>query len=166
VYYGGVYNGGVPEAPLRARDIPMAVDEILHATPFVDIHTHLFPPSFGRLALWGIDELLTYHYLEAELFRFSALQPEGYWRLSTPQRADVVWTTLFRDNTPVSEATRGVVAVLTSLGLDPTATSLEPFREFFRTQTLAEHIQRVFQLAGVSDVVMTNDPLDPEEAAL
>jgi len=68
-----VYNGSVPNATLRAADIPTAVREILDATPFVDIHTHLFPPAFGSLALWGIDELLTYHYLEAELFRFVPL---------------------------------------------------------------------------------------------
>jgi hypothetical protein len=35
----------------------------------VDLHTHLFPPSHGQLMLWGIDELLTYHYLIAEYFQ-------------------------------------------------------------------------------------------------
>ena len=39
-------------------------------------------------------------------------------------------------------------------------------RAFFRAQNLAEHIRRVFALAGVSEVVMTNDPLDPDEAPL
>ncbi len=34
----------------------------------IDVHTHLFPPSHGDLMLWGIDDLLTYHYLVAELF--------------------------------------------------------------------------------------------------
>ena len=156
----------MPVTLLRASDIQGVVDEILTATPFVDIHTHLFPPSFGRLALWGIDELLTYHYLEAELFRSSDVRPPQYWALATPQRADLVWKTLFVENCPVSEATRGVVAVLTALGLDPAARSLEGIRRFFITQDLASHIRRVFQLAGVSEVVMTNDPLDPEEAPL
>ena len=132
MYYGrggrGVYNGGVPIGSLRASDIRTAVDDILRDTPAVDIHTHLFAPSFGRLALWGIDQLLTYHYLEAELFRFSDVRPEQYWALDAPQRADLVWNTLFLQNSPVSEATRGVIAVLTAFGLDPTARSLEPFR--------------------------------------
>lgn len=35
----------------------------------VDLHTHLFPPSHGALMLWGVDELLTYHYLIAEYFQ-------------------------------------------------------------------------------------------------
>jgi len=143
-----------------------AVDEILTATPVVDIHTHLFPLSFGRLALWGIDELLTYHYLEAELFRFSSVRPEQYWALAKPARADLIWKTLFVENRPVSEATRGVIAVLTAFGLDTAARSLEPLRAFFGAKDLAAHIQHVFQLAGVSEAVMTNDPLDPDEAPL
>ena len=36
----------------------------------------------------------------------------GTGRSTTPQRADLIWKTLFVENTPVSEATRGVVAVL------------------------------------------------------
>jgi hypothetical protein len=156
----------MPHADRRADDVQAAVDDILTATRVVDIHTHLFPASFGRLARWGIDEVLTYHYLEAELFRFSTVSPEEYWRLPQPRRADLVWKTLFVEHTPLSEATRGVIAVLTAFGLDTTSRSLEPFRAFFRAQDLTAHIRRVFQLAGVSEVVMTNDPLDPEEAPL
>ena len=68
-----------------------AVEAVLAATSFIDIHTHLFTPSLGSLGLWGIDELLTYHYLEAELFRFSPVAPEHYWTLSKTQRADLIW---------------------------------------------------------------------------
>jgi hypothetical protein len=156
----------VPSADLRADAVQAAVDDILTATPVVDVHTHLFPASFGTLARWGIDELLTYHYLEAELFRFSTVTPEKYWRLPQPLRADLVWKTLFVEHTPLSEATRGVIAVLTAFGLDPTSRTLEPFRAFFRAQDLTAHTRRVFQVAGVSEVVMTNDPLDPEEVPL
>ena len=145
-------------------DLGRVVEEVLDATPFIDIHTHLFPPAFGGLGLWGIDELLTYHYLEAELFRSSAVEPEQYWALSKPQQADLVWRTLFVENTPVSEAARGVVAVLSALGLDAGARSLEPLRGFFREQEIAEYIPKVFRMAGISSVVMTNDPLDETEA--
>jgi hypothetical protein len=149
---------------MNTNEIGAAVDEALRNTPFIDIHTHLFPPSFGKLTLWGIDELLTYHYLEAELFRVAEIQPEKYFALSKVRRADLVWAKLFMERTPVSEAARGVVAVLQAFGLDTTATSLKEFREFFRTQNLAAHVRRVFELAGVSHVVMTNDPLDTAEA--
>src|SRR5215467_9557184 len=152
--------------PLSAVEIPAAVAEILASTPIVDIHTHLFAPSFGKLSLWGIDELLTYHYLEAELFRFSPIRPEAYWELNKEERADLVWKPLFVENTPLSESARGVIAVLQAFELDSSAKSLDSFRQFFRKQNFADHVRRVFDLAGVSDVVMTNDPLDADEAML
>jgi hypothetical protein len=151
---------------MKRDDIDAAVEDVVASTPFIDIHTHLFAPGFGGLGLWGIDELLTYHYLEAELFRFSPIRPEQYWALNKQQRADLVWKTLFVENTPVSEATRGVVAVLQALELDGSTASLAPLREFFSGQNLADYLPRVFRLAGISEVVMTNDPLDPDEAAL
>src|SRR5580692_12154689 len=104
----GATNGG----PLTEEQIPLAVEDVLTATPFVDIHTHLYPPAFGKLGLWGIDELLTYHYLEAEFFRSSGTTPQQYWSLSKREQADAIWRTLFVENTPISEATRGVIAVL------------------------------------------------------
>src|SRR5215475_4686881 len=159
----------VDETPcdwIAPADIRSVVEDVLAATPVIDMHTHLFAPNFGRLLPWGIDDLLTYHYLEAELFRFSDIRPQQYWTLTTPERADLIWRTLFVDNTPVSEATRGVVAVLTALGLDPASASLQPFRTFFAGLDLADHIRHVLELAGVSEVVMTNDPLDPGEAPL
>src|SRR3977135_1404933 len=102
----------VPADLLSGDQIQSAVEDILASTPFIDIHTHLFSPAFGKLGLWGIDELLTYHYLEAEFFRSSNTKPEEYWLLSKRDQADAIWRTLFIKNTPVSEATRGVVAVL------------------------------------------------------
>jgi len=138
---------------------------VLARTPFIDVHTHLFPPGFGTFARSGIDDLLTYHYLEAELFRASPIRPEQYWSQTPAQRADLVWQTLFVEQTPLSEATRGVVSVLHRLGLNPAAPSLAPLREFFRDQHAADHAQRVFRLAGISTVVMTNDPLDADEMA-
>ena len=47
-----------------------------------------------------------------------------------------------------------------------TSRSLEPYREYFRGLTVREQIDRVFKLAGVKEVVMTNDPFDPQERAV
>lgn len=146
--------------------IPSVVADVLASTQFVDIHTHLFAPAFGKIGLWGIDELLTYHYLEAEYFRSSDSTPSEYWSLSKREQADAIWKTLFVENTPISEATRGVIAVLKAFHLPTESSGLEKARAFFQTQTIEAHIQNVFQMAGVSTVVMTNDPLDPEEAAV
>ncbi len=151
---------------LNLDQIGPAVTEELQSIPFIDVHTHLFMPSLGSLGLWGIDELLTYHYLEAELFRFSPVTPDQYWSLAKREQADLIWQTLFVQNTPLSEATRGIVAVLAAFGLDTQAKDLSEARGFFGNQELTKHIQRVFKLAGISEVVMTNDPLDPAEAPL
>ena len=151
---------------LGAEEILSAVEAELAATRFIDVHTHLFMPSLGKLGLWGIDELITYHYLEAELFRSSPLKPEQYFQMSRQEKADVIWRALFVENAPVSEATRGVVAVLDAFGLPTQGSDLKEARAFFNAQKLDAHIRRVFELAGVSEVVMTNDPLDPDEAPL
>jgi hypothetical protein len=156
---------GKPRAAglLAGDQIHSAVEEVLSSTQFIDIHTHLFSPAFGKIGLWGIDELLTYHYLEAEFFRSSSMPPEQYWKLSKKEKADAIWKTLFVENSPISEATRGIVAVLRAFGLPTNASALEEARRFFEAQSVESHIQRVFELAGVSSVVMTNDPLDAEE---
>lgn len=149
---------------LSGAEIFSAVEGVLASTSFVDIHTHLYAPAFGKLGLWGIDELLTYHYLEAELFRSSPITTDQYWALSKREQADAIWQALFVENTPVSEATRGVVAVLNAFQLPTDRPDLAEARAFFKAQSIETHIQKVLQMAGVALVVMTNDPLDPEEA--
>lgn len=47
------------------------MEDVLASTPVIDMHTHLVSSSMGSLGWWGIDELITYHYLEAEFFRSS-----------------------------------------------------------------------------------------------
>lgn len=161
-------RGPVPTdgAPLTEEQIPIAVKDVLTATQFVDIHTHLYPPAFGKIGLWGIDELLTYHYLEAEFFRSSKTTPQQYWALSKRDQADAIWRTLFVQNTPLSEATRGVIAVLQAFQLPTDKSGLVEARAFFKAQSIESHVKRVLQMAGISMVIMTNDPLDPEEAAI
>ena len=151
---------------LSLEAIPAAVEKFINAIPCVDMHTHLYPPAFGTLGLWGIDELLTYHYLEAEFFRFSRMPPEQYFPLSKKEKADAIWRALFVENTPLSEATRGVIAVLQAFGLPTDASDLGEARAFFGQQDLKNHIRNVLRMAGVASVVMTNDPLEPQESAL
>src|SRR5467141_1029336 len=124
----------LPGDLLSGEQIRRAVEEVLESTPFIDIHTHLFSPAFGNLGLWGIDELLTYHYLEAEFFRYSAMAPEDYWTLSKIEKAEMIWQTLFVENTPISEATRGVIAVLNAFRLPTNHSALHEARAFFRNQ--------------------------------
>jgi hypothetical protein len=158
-----VTEGGKMMTP---AELKQHVEESVQQTPVIDIHTHLYPASFGGLCLWGIDELVNYHYLVAELFRSSSATPEQFWELTKPQRADLIWDTLFVKNTPLSEAAAGVVAVMVKLGLDPCQPSLKQAREYFASLTAARYIEQVLNLANVKEVVMTNDPFNPVERAM
>jgi len=128
-----------------------------------DVHTHLFSPQFGDLLLWGIDDLLTYHYLIAETFRYLDLPYDAFWSMTKQEQADLVWKTLFVENSPISEACRGVLTVLSKLGLDVEARDLSAYREFFRSKTAEEYVDTCFKLARIDYVVMTNDPFDDAE---
>jgi hypothetical protein len=139
------------------------VAEAMQKVAVFDMHTHLFPLQFAGLALWGIDELLTYHYLEAEFFRVSSLSPAKYFALGKRDRADQIWQTLFVERLPLSDACCGVVSVLQAFGLPVDAPDLRTAREFFCDQDAKTHMDQVFELAGVRELVMTNDPLDPAE---
>jgi hypothetical protein len=139
------------------------VAEVVKTTPVIDIHTHLLAPQFGEMSLFGIDDLLTYHYLIVETLRSREITAEQFWSMNTSEQADLVWKTLFVENTPLSEATRGVVTVLNALGLDTGAPDLSEARAFFRSRNLADHVDVVLDLACVSDVVMTNDPFSAQE---
>ena len=52
-----------------AEELRAQVQLIVNSTYVTDVHTHIFPPAFKHLCLFGIDELLTYHYLVAETLR-------------------------------------------------------------------------------------------------
>ncbi len=148
------------------RELRAEVELVVNAAPVMDVHTHLFPSEFNELCLSGIDELLTYHYLVAETFRSARISYKQFWALSKMDQADLVWKTLFVDNTPTSEAAQGIISVLDVFGLNTRAPDLNEAREFFNSQNLSEHIDQVFDIAGVSGVVMTNDPLDEAESQI
>jgi hypothetical protein len=145
-------------AALRA-----AVRECVATTPVTDIHTHLYAPDFGELLLWGIDELLTYHYLVAEIMRVSDIGYEAFWSMPKTEQAALIWRELFVERTPYSEACRGVVTALDKLGLDTSSRDLETYRAFFAAQEPSGHIDTVYAAANVQSAVMTNDPFDDTE---
>lgn len=143
-----------------------AVNNAVRDTKITDIHTHLYATEFGDLLLWGIDELLTYHYLIAEFFRLSDMPYERFWAMSKSQQADAIWQTLFIENSPLSEACRGVITVLDQLGLDVSSRNLNDYRAWFAAQETRAHVDRVFQVAGLKCAVMTNDPFDQVESPI
>ncbi|MDF2658386.1 MAG: hypothetical protein K0Q94_1177 [Paenibacillus sp.] len=146
------------------QELRSFVKETIRTTPISDIHTHLFTEDFGDMLLWGIDELLTYHYLVAETLRFHPDLPyESFWAMSKREQADLVWQTLFLDHSPYSEACRGVLTVLNRLGLDVASRDLESYRAFFASKSTSEYIDLIFKLSNVANVCMTNDPFVDSE---
>lgn len=149
----------------EASRVPFAaqVEQVVVSTPVFDIHTHLYEPAFCGLLLWGIDELLVYHYLVAESFRQFDLPYEKFWALSKTRQAELIWDTLFIQHSPVSEACRGVLTTLHAFGLDVKKRDLPALRQWFAGQTAEQHITRCMELAGVEKICMTNSPFDDAE---
>lgn len=141
------------------------VERIVMTTPVTDIHTHLYDPGLGDLLLWGIDELLIYHYLVAETFRFTDLPYETFWALPKARQAELIWDELFVRHSPLSEACRGVLTTLQAFGLDVKRRDLPALRKWFAAQKLETHVTRCLKLAGVEQVFMTNSPFDDAERA-
>jgi hypothetical protein len=139
------------------------IENAVQQTIVTDAHTHLYDPGFGDLCAWGIDELLGYHYLIEETFHYSDVPIDKFLSWPKADRADVIWKTLFLDRTPVSEACRGVLTTLERLGFDVGSRDLAVIRRQQAQLDAEEYIARVFEVARVRDVVMTNDPFDGEE---
>ena len=139
------------------------IREIVMSEQVLDIHTHLYAPAFRELLLWGIDDLLVYHYLVAEAFRYLEIPYERFWALSKTQQADLIWQHLFLEHSPVSEACRGVLTTLQAFGLDVKKRDLPALRSWFKTQTVERHLDRCMTLAGVRRIFMTNSPFDDLE---
>ena len=164
---------------IDAAEISRTVVQALNEQPVTDMHTHLYPPSFGTptpnpsipvdptgLMLWGVDELVTYHYLVAEVFRVvpaSVLPYDQFWKMTRAQQADHIWKHLFMERSPISEACRGVLTTLQKLGLDVSDRSLAPARRWFRQQDPSDYIDKVMQIANVSSITMTNPVFDDNE---
>jgi hypothetical protein len=151
---------------MNKEQLSMAVKEIVAKQKVTDMHTHLYSPNFGEILLWGVDELLTYHYLVAEVMRWTDISIEDFWKLSKIEQADLIWHKLFIEHSPVSEACRGVLTSLEGYGLDLKSRDLAAYRAFFANSDNDQQVDRVLELANVDHVVMTNDPFDDNERPL
>ena len=161
---------------MHLSEIDQAVENALQNQAITDMHTHCFSPAFGEsteptgLLQWGIDELLTYHYLIAELYRIvpvtgrGALLPhEDFWKMSKTQQANLIWRHLFVERIPMSEACRGVLTTLRMLDLDPNEKTLDGYRRWNAQQTCHDFIDQVMQIANVDSITMTNSVFDEQE---
>jgi len=151
--------------PIQDRTtLHYVVTEQVNSQPAFDIHTHLYSAEFGDLVLRGLEDLLTYHYLRAELNRVvEGITPRALTRMPKAEQAHLIWQELFQKRTPISEATRGVITSLHRMGVTDLRSYDTAHAELSRL-SVAEHIDRSFAAAHVSTAVMTNDPFDPSES--
>lgn len=151
-------NSGISFEKIQAQ-----VKTAVASTTAYDIHTHLYDPALSDLLLWGIDDLLGYHYLVAEVFRFTDMPYAKFWTLSKTEQADLIWEELFIKHSPISEACRGVLTTLNLLGLDVKKRDLGIVRKWFADWKLDDYVTRCMELGGVRTISMTNSPFDDDE---
>jgi hypothetical protein len=160
---------------MSRKNIEQLVTKAVWSQPVSDLHTHSYPPTFGASPapgaslLWGIDELVTYHYLIAEVFRVvpaTQLPYDKFWAMSKQEQADHIWKHLFVERTPIGEACRGILTTLKRLGLDPNEKSLKPYRKWFAKQDPDKYIDKVMKIANVDLITMTNPVFDDHERGL
>jgi hypothetical protein len=147
----------------RSEAVTTLVQSAVADTPVYDIHTHLYDPAFGDLLLYGIDDLLVYHYLVSEGFRQFDLEYDQFWAMSKEQQADTIWDALFIQNSPISESCRGVLTTLNLLGLDVKKRDLKSVRKWFAEWNKADYTDHVMNIANVGTICMTNSPFDALE---
>lgn len=155
-------------SPLTLDEVEPAVRKAVAEQPVVDLHTHLLPPSFDEMMLWGVDELLTYHYLTCEFFQTATdIRPDEFFSLPKDQQGDMIWDALFVQRSPISEQCRGVISTLTLLGLGELVQKrdIKAIRAWFAAQDPESYTDIVMKLANIKYVVMTNIPFDTDEVA-
>lgn len=159
------------ESPTKARtkkfDLAGTVLRLLTAQVIDDFHTHLYNPKMldrqGKpLLLTSLEDLLTYHYLVCEVLRAIDLPLDEWNQLEQRAKAKLVWQTLFREQSPLSEATLGVVTALNALKIDLNL-DYDELEAAYTKATKGDLVSKVLKLAGIRRVFMTNDPLDLDE---
>ena len=122
------------------------VEKEVNQMKVTDVHTHIYSADFKGHLLWGIDELLTYHYVLAEYFRVSDMDYERFFKLSKEEQANLIWQELFVNRSPISEAQRGVITVLDKLGLDVSSKDIDYLRAYFKYMNINEYLTRMLSL--------------------
>jgi len=131
-------------------------------TPITDVHTHLYDPCFAGLNRSGLDDLLVQPDLVVETCRVLGRPLGDFQALPTAQQAAQIWQSLFVDNSPLSDSTRAILAVIQGLGLNVNERNYQSMRQAFPSQA----VDMVLGISGVTRLVMSNDPFHEKERAL
>jgi len=134
----------------------------------IDVHSHLFSYDHNELCLYGIDHLLTYHYLISELFVVCHdIKLKYFFSLSKNKQADIIWEELFLKRTPISEACKGVITTLNKLGLSNLIKKrdLNEIRKVMKSNSINinKYIELIFEKSNVEYTIMTNQIFNHKE---
>ena len=143
------------------KNLKQTITEIINATEIFDIHTHLFPAEFKKYHLSGISEVLNYHYLIAELLTTTNINVKNFYELTKIEKANIIWEELFLKRTPISEACKGVLTILSELSIDYMFKSFDEINSEYSKLNLSD--LQIFKIIKISQVVMTNNPFDKSE---
>ena len=143
------------------KNLKETITDIINETKIFDIHTHLFPPEFKKYHLSGISEVLNYHYLIAELFSTTNINVKKFYKLTNKEKANIIWEELFQKRTPISEACKGVLTILSQLSIDYMSKSFDEINSEYSKLNLSD--LQIFKISKISNVVMTNNPFDKSE---
>ena len=143
------------------KNLKQTITEIINGTEIFDIHTHLFPAEFKKYHLSGISEVLNYHYLIAELFTTTNVNVKKFYKLTNKEKANIIWKELFQKRTPISEACKGVLTILSELSIDYMFKSFDEIDSEYSKLNLSD--LQIFKISKISKVVMTNNPYDKSE---
>ncbi len=143
------------------KNLKQTITEIINGTEIFDIHTHLFPAEFKKYHLSGISEVLNYHYLIAELLTTTNINVKNFYKLTKIEKANIIWEELFKKRTPISEACKGVLTILSELSIDYMFKSFDEINSEYSKLNLSD--LQIFKIIKISKVVMTNNPFDKSE---
>ena len=137
------------------------LERFVFSTNIVDIHTHLYPSKFKNFYKTGLIELLNYHYLTAEFLSVSGFNPKKFYSLTNLKRAKITWNELFLKRIPLSTSTMGILKILEKYEIKYEKNSFNEILKEFNKNNLSEN--DIFNISGVKEVVMTNNPFDKME---
>jgi len=137
---------------------------IINTTPIFDLHTHLFPPNHDNFFLSGFNNLLSYHYLIAELLTATDIDASTFYSYNDEKKASIIWNELFEKRTPVSEACAGVLTILKELNIEIKNKNFTSICNEYDKKIHSD--KNILDLSNVSSLVMTNNPFDLDEWSL
>ena len=149
---------------LLKSELETNIRNCILSTKIIDIHTHLFPPEHTEFHKSGMIELLTYHHLTTEVISVSNISPKSFFEFSKYEQAKFVWDQLFINKTPFSEATKGIITILSTLGIDSYKLNFKNLLDEIKNKGLDANL--IFEIMNIKHVIMTNDPFNEKEWSL